>query len=294
MASSEVHTSRLAFFGRLGDDLTRQVLRPEEMSVSLEGDPRPALRKEDGHFALVDLEPSTTDYNVRLGGPAYQTRTVAKALPTLAPVQVTFPGEDELYLVLAGTSTPQNRVNFQTLAFVPPIDAGAAVIGEGGFTATLAEPLEGRDVSFAVLSTIAGLAAGQVLRIVRSPNLLVRPGPYYAFPDDVTVVAVHVVENDPAEPPIGDATIAISQIDGSGPTVIAVGGLPLQRFALAASATAFVVLDAGHAITTTTVRGDGVFYFPGSTPLASLELTVAKPQYQTATVTLNVTGWRWS
>jgi hypothetical protein len=286
---ADVLTSRLAFFGRLADDLTRRILRAEDFTVSVDGDARAALRKDDGHFALVDLEPSATAYQIRLGGLLYQPRTVIASLPTLTPVQVTYPGEDELYVVLSGAPGPQNHVSFDPLEFVAPIESGAAVLGQGAFTTTLTDPLEGRNVNFAVLGATAGLAGGQVLRIVRGPNLLLRPGPYYPFPSDLTVIAVRVVENDPAQTPITAASVTITEIDGAAPVTVTVGGLPLQRFALTASATAFVVLDAAHATATTNTRGDAVFYFPGSIALASLELTAAKAQYQTGTVTLNVT-----
>ena len=142
VAAVETRITRLAFFGRLADDLTRQVLRPENMSVSIDGVTRRALLKDDGHFAFADVEPSLTAYRLRLGGAAYQTRTVTQALPTLGPVEVTLPGEDELYVVLTGAPTPASRVSFAMRSFVRPIVTGAAVIGSDGFTATLAEPVD--------------------------------------------------------------------------------------------------------------------------------------------------------
>lgn len=287
--AAETHTSLLAFFGRLADQLTRRVLRPQETSVSLQEESPPPLGKDDGHFAFYDLEPSAAAYHVQIGGPSYLTRTLAVTLPTTTPVQVAFPGEDELYVALSGPPNAQNQVTFEPVDFVPAIEAGASVIGPGAFTTTLAEPLGGRNVGLAELTSAAGLVAGQVLRIVRSSTLLVRPGPYYPFPGDVTVVAVHVVENDPAEPSIGGATLTIGQIDGAGPTVVTIGGLPLNRFALGGSATAFVVLDDDDRVTTTNDRGDAVFFFAGSTSLASVTITVAKAQYVSATATINVT-----
>ncbi|MEP7305174.1 MAG: hypothetical protein ABJA98_06620 [Acidobacteriota bacterium] len=290
MVVAERSVRRLAFFGRLADDLTRRPLRPGDMTVTVAGDHRSTLLKGDGHFAVVDLQPSATDYQIQIGGPAYQTRTVAKALTAAAPVPVTFAGEDELYVVLGGAPTPQNRISFEPLAFVPTVEAGASVIGQGGFTATLAEPLEGRNVNSAVLSTVAGLVAGQLLRIVRSPNLLLRPGPTYAFPSDVTVVVVHVVENDPAEPALAGATLAISKINGAGPIGATVGGLPLSRFALGGTAVVSVVLDDEDRAASSNDRGDAVFYFSGEKALTSLAIDVSKAQYQPAAVTMNVTA----
>src|SRR5438552_18100409 len=112
-------TSRLAFYVRLADDLTRRPLRIAEMSVALPDDPRPPLLKEDGYFVFVDLEPSAIAYQIRIGGPSYQTRTVVKTLPvappplTFAQAQVTFAGEDALHLVLVRPPTAQNRIGFE-------------------------------------------------------------------------------------------------------------------------------------------------------------------------------------
>ncbi len=55
MASPESHTSRLSFYGRLADHLTRQPLSMQDVSVSLEGDRRQALLKRDGYFAFTEL-----------------------------------------------------------------------------------------------------------------------------------------------------------------------------------------------------------------------------------------------
>ena len=125
--------------------------------------------------------------------------------------------------------------------------------------------------------------------IVRSPNLLVQPGPYYAFPAETTVVAMHVVENEPDEPAIANATVAVTQVDGAAPVAVTVGTLPLSRFALTASPGATLVLDADDRSTTTNDGGHAVFYFSGSTPLTSLTVDVSKAGFQTATVTINVT-----
>jgi hypothetical protein len=288
MASIETHTGRLSIFGRLADDLTRQPLQSSDMAVSLENDLRPALIKADGHFAFADLEPSATDYRIHIGARFYQDRMISRALPTATAVQLTLTGEDELYLLLGSVLPQQNRVTFDEIPFVPPIEAGVAVIGEGGFTAILADSLEGQKITFAALSTVAGIAAGQLLRIVRSPNLVVRPGPYYPFPADITVLAVKIVANDPAEPPLGDAGIEISKLNATAATVRNVGGLNLNLFNLGGVPPGSIVLDADDLNTATNDRGDAVFYFKGSKSITSIEATVTKPQYQTMTSTINI------
>jgi hypothetical protein len=292
MMSVEKQTSRLSFFGRMADDLTRQVLMPADTVVFLEDERREALIKADGHFAFADLEPSPTDYRIHIGARSYQDRVILQALPTNAPVQVMSPGEDEFYLLITGVAAPQKRVTFEQISFVAPIEAGAAVIGQGGFTATLAEALEGQNITFAVLSSVTGLAAGQVLRVVRSNNLLLRPGPYYSFPVDATVLAVKVVENDPVEPALGNASIEITKLNGNAPTIADVGGLSLSSFSLGANPPASVVLDDDDRKNATNDRGDAVFYFPGSKQITSIQVAVTKTGYQASTSSISVTAKR--
>jgi hypothetical protein len=286
---SESHASRLSFYGRLADNLTRQMVRVQDITVSLEGDRQRPLLKQDGYFVFADLEPSVTDYRFRIAVRSYQDRTIVKALPANTAVELIFPGEDELYLSIVEVKGAQNQVMLEKIPFVPTIEAGATVIGEGGFTATLAEPLGGHKVSCAELSTVVGLASGQLLRIVRSASLMVRPGPYYPFPAKTTLVAVKVVEKDPVETPIGDTAVEITQVNATAPTTVNVGGLNLSRINLGGNPPAFLILDNDDKKTSTNDRGDAVFYFPGYKNITSLQLVVSKNQYQTATSTINIT-----
>lgn len=286
--TAEQQTSRLSFFGRVTDELTRRVLSPSEIAVAVEEAPRRRTEyKDDGHFAIADLPPSATDYHLRISGTGYQTRTVAKALPTTTAVQVTFDGEDELYLNLVAAPTPQHRVTFEALPFIPTIATGAAVIGQGGFTATLAEALEGRNVTTAVLSGSAGLVSGQLLRVRRGASLRLRRAPFFTFPADVTVVALHVVENVPAEPPIEGALVTLTQVNGSPALTVAAGSLTLRRFSLAG--TSRLIVDDGMRLAVTDSRGDAVLVFPGEKAVTSVTLAVTRPQFIAATTTVAVT-----
>jgi hypothetical protein len=291
MMSGETQTSRLSFFGRIADDLTRKVLPATDMTVFL-AEGREALIKADGHFAFADLEPSPTDYRIHIGARSYQDRIILQGLPTSAPVRVMLPGEDELYLLINNVAPPQQRVTFEPITFVASIEAGAAVIGEGGFIATLAEALEGQKITFAVLSTVAGLAAGQVLRIVRSSNLLLRPRSYYSFPADATVIAVKVVANDSLQTALGDVDIEITRINGTEPTLTDVGGLQLNLFDLGANPPGSVILDDNDKNTATNDRGDAVFYFPGSKQITSIQVGVTKTGFQASTSSISVTAKR--
>jgi hypothetical protein len=209
-------------------------------------------------------------------------------LPTAAPVQVTFPGEDELYVRIGSVTATQSRVGFELIGFARRIPAGAQVIGEAGVTTTVAEPIEGLDVQSAVLTSVAGLGPMQLLRIVRSQSMLVRPSPYYPFPAETTLVAVRVVENDSAATPIGGATVTIGKINAAAPATKTLGGLHLHQFAL--GGTSFIVLDDLHLATTTNDRGDAIVYFPGEKPVSAVEVTISKTQYQPVTTVIAVTA----
>src|SRR5262249_35586319 len=116
------------------------------------------------------------------------------------------------------------------------------------------------------------------------------PGPYYPFPPDTTVLVVKVVENDPAEPALGNAGIEITGLNGNAPTIVDVGGLSLSSFSLGANPPASVVLDDDDKKNATNDRGDAVFYFPGSKQITSIQIAVSKTGYQASTSSVNVTA----
>jgi hypothetical protein len=289
MTARESHTSQLSFFGRIADDLTRKVILPPDLNAVLEASGKPSLNKRDGYFVFADLPPSATEYRIQIDANAFQRRTIAKVLPAAAAVEITLPGEDELYLSISDIAISQAQVAFEPITFLPPIEAGAAIFGQSGFRATLTEPLDGSKVSFAKLSSVAGLAANQLLRIVRSRNLLVRPGPYYEFPADVTVVAFNVTDSDQGGSAIVGARIDISKINNTAPSSVSVGDLNLDVFDLGGAVRSMLLFDEDDRTTVTNERGDAVFYFPGGKPIASIEVQVTEPGFQPTSQTLNVT-----
>ena len=288
MTPMETSTSQLTLFGRLADDLTRRVIRPPDVAVSLEDESRRAITKDDGYFAFADLPPSAADYRIRIDAHSYQLRTIVQAPSATPPAELTLAGEDELYLSITGVVPDQNNVTFEQIAYVPPIEKGAAVIGQNGFVATLKEPLEGPGVYLAVLSTVVALAGGQLLQIVRSRNLLVRPAPSYGFAADTTVLIVKAIEHDPPNATVGGAVVEISKINGNAPTVVDVGGLELFAFSVGGDPPVVVVLDGDDKKTLANDRGEAVFYFPGSKPVTSVTVLVSKPGHEDLTRTIDV------
>jgi hypothetical protein len=287
----EVHKTQVSFFGRVADDFTRKVIMPPDVDVSLEPEGRAPLYKRDGYFAFTDLAPSPPDYRIRIGARSFLSRTVTQALPAGRSLELN--GNDELYVSVTGITSPQGpspQVTFDKMTVVPPIDDGAAVLGPGSFRTTLKAPLEGKEVGVASLDSVQGLAVNQLLRIVRSTSLLVRPGPYYPFPDGATVIALHVAANDGAATPIAGAAVEIGKINGNAATSVAVQELKLNVFGLGGTST--LLLDDNGKSTTTNERGDAVFYFPGANAIIAIEVTVSKPQFQPATQAVTVTAGR--
>ncbi len=187
MATSiDTFIGTLSFFGRLSDELTREVIPPRDYRVRVPGVSVPSLAeaqyKSDGFFCFQDLKVSATGYQLEMTSPLYQPRSFLKTLPTSAPVELTYGGEDEVYVLIKTVNGGGKTVGFDKIPFLTPVPKGTPVIGEGGFATTVRETLEGVDVATASLESVAGLLPGQLLRMVRSRSLLAKPGPYYPFP----------------------------------------------------------------------------------------------------------------
>ena len=283
----ESRVSTLSVAGRVADELTRADIGPRRFTARLRGNQRSALLKQDGSFAFADVAPPGS-YTLELSGPEFQSRELSAVV--IATLVTRFPGEDELHVIV--TDLPGgNRVTFAPLAFVPTIPADAAVRGPGAFATTLAEDVEGSTVNGADLQSVAGLAVGDELRIVRSDRLLLRPGPYYRCPAGMTIVALRVRENVTDGAPIADAVIDIDDANGTALTSTTVDGVDLFRADLppagGGAATPFMFGPRAAIRARTNARGDAVFYYAASTPLTSLTIT-ATAGARTATVTASV------
>lgn len=283
--------SRLSFFGRVTDDFRREPAWQGEYRVTLlQAPPAEALYKQDGHFTFSDLAPSPT-YAFRFLDGLYQGREFSKALPTTAPVELAYDGEDEIYVFAKTVNAATKRITFDAIPFLPLIRAGAQVIGEGGFSTTLAENLAGVDATIATLTSVVGLAPTTLVRIVRSRCLRAKGGPYYPFPGGTTVLLLKVVEDSPEEPPLAGANAHLLQVNGIAPSSTTVGGVVLHHVALGGAPPQTPVLGtSADRDATTEARGNAVFYFPGHWALTSLQLTVSRAGYVSKTVVFPVTA----
>jgi len=280
--------STLSFFGRLTDDLRREPAGHGEYRVTLQAPPTEALYKQDGHFVFADLAPSATDYQFALADGLYQGRRFQKNLPTAAPVELTYDGEDELFAFVNTVNVAARQVTFDPIPFLPIVRAGATVLVEGGISTTLAEDLAGVDVTTAVLTNVTGVGATKLMRIVRSHCLRGKAGPYYPFPAGTTVLLLRVVEDTADQAPIAGALAHLTQVNGVASSSATVGGAALRFVNLGAQRPILgpdADLDAS-----TEARGNAVFYFPGQFALTSLRITVSAPGFVPATTVFPVTA----
>ncbi len=280
---------RLSFFGRLTDDFRREPAWQGEYRVTLrQVPPAEALYKQDGHFIFSDLAPSPTAYDFQLLDGLYQGRQFSKGLPTTAPVQISYDGEDEVYAFTKTVKLGTKQITFDAIPFLPVVRAGATVLGEGGFSTTLADDLAGVDVTTAVLTSVTGLGTGKLVRIVRSACLRGKAGPYYPFPGGTTVLLLKVVEDNPEETPLAGATAHLLQVNGITPSSTTVGGVVLRHVPLGGATPVLGTnadLDA-----VTEARGNAVLYFPGHFALTSLQIAVSRAGYVPATTVFPVTA----
>ena len=275
---SESFQADLSFVGRARDAWTGDPLGESDYSVALLAPPIEALRKRDGYFVLQGVKPSAVPYRFRFSSARYQPREFSEALPAAGSRTLAFAGEDELHLSVRSVLPGSHQIGFERIPVLPRIRQGARVLGEGAFATTLKADLSGVDVAAATLETVSGLAPGQFVRIVRSADLLARPGPYYAFPAGTTVLAVRVVEALDPSTPVAGARLRLVRVNGKPIAKRAVAGVDLQHVLLDAPATPLILGTAAQLDSVTDMRGNAVFAFPGHWPLSALELEIAHPQ----------------
>ncbi len=286
MTSVEQRSRTVLCWCRLADGLTRAVVPFRRFRASLErpeGVVEEPEYKEDGHFAFAAVEASTASATIVIEGHGYEQRTIARTL-TGAPLELTYAGEDELYVLVNQVLTGPRRVTFDAIPYLPTVPAGATVLGPGGVSTTLSNALEGVTVGAATLTTVAGVTVDMPLRLIRSSRLLLRPGPSYPFPSDQTVVDLTVLDDATSEP-IDGATATIDQVDGAAPTTQVVDGLTLHI----ALPLRLVLGSASDIAAQTDERGRAVFYYAPATPITSLRFSVAAAGYVTKTSTVAVT-----
>jgi hypothetical protein len=282
-------TSRLSFFGRIADDLSREPVPSRNYRIGLEQPWLEASYRSDDYFVFPDLKVSAQAYRFRLESSRYQARHFQQSLPTATSVELAFDGEDEFVLTITAVNVASNQVTFDNVPFLPQIRRGSAVLGEAGFLGALKEDLGGVDVGSASLVSVVGLSAGGLLRIVRSRSLVAKPGPYYPFPPGTTLLAIRVVEDGPAEPPVPLVRTMLKKVNGLTLGATSVAGLQLHHVTLPAGQRVMLGQDKDLE-SVSDDRGNIVLYFAGHLLITSLEVELALLGYAPKTVQLPITA----
>jgi hypothetical protein len=273
----------------LADDLTREVIPYKAFQVSINGIKKQPLYKEDGYFVFSDIEESDDEYEFHLTSKHYQTRIIKKNLITNSPVELTYDGEDELYVFIKGVQdSTEKKVTFNKIAFLKTIPEGSLVIGQGGFSSKLTETIEGEDVEFAILENVSGLSAGKILRFIRSNNMVMRASSYSPFEKETTLLSLKFIEDDPAETPITTVKVEIKKVNDLPIVSVPIGTLEIKTVTLAGQE---LVLGTVNDITTySNPRGDCIFYYSPETPITKLTLKITKDGFTPTTEEIDLTA----
>jgi hypothetical protein len=288
--AAESQISSVSFFGRLADELTRQTLDLHRFTAELKDGHAEALYKHDGYFVFADLGAPGETFDVLLRARSYRDRTLGGATTAATMVELSGPGEDEIFLVATDVDPIEAQIRFRQIPFLPVILEGAAVIGEGGVSTTLAESLEGRNVEMATLGDVTGISVGMTLRIVRSPRLIMTPNTYYAYPANTTLAVLTVVEDDPDETPVSGASLQIDEANDVALTLVDCGGLDVNVVDLPGPPVERIALGPARRVQTQTdARGMAALFFTAEQPMTKLDITVTKTGYVATPVTMNLT-----
>lgn len=238
--------------------------------------------KSGGFFVFSNL--LAGDYTLRITGEQFQTEEFAVTLP-FSPLFLEAAGDDELPVVIRSLDNAATRIIFDAVVLPKPFRVGSRVVS-ATFTGTLAAALEAGKVSSAKLNTLTGLAAGDIVRIVRDKSIRLRYGPYSTLPPEFTrIVGTTALQVSPARPLEGVA-VRITQVNGNNVAVNPVAGV--QIITAQINGKTVVLGTERDTVTRSNASGDYNLYF--STPdITSITLEATRAGLQTATKTIAIT-----
>jgi hypothetical protein len=268
--------------GHVIADRSFEGLSGEQFTAELVGSLKAPQYKHGGFFVFTDLRPG--DYTLRLAGGDYQPREFQITVPFTQGL-VEAPGDDELHTIIRSVNAETKKITFDVVFLPKPIKAGSRVFA-GGFSGTLTTALEGGKAMSAKLSDVAGLATGQVVRLVREQSIRLRFGPYAALPADLTRLVGRVTEQGAPEKALAGALVQLTAVNG---TPVAVADVAGARIATSNPGGTQVVVGAEADISTrTNERGDYNLYYDLA-EVTAVTLEASRTNYQTTTKTVSVT-----
>lgn len=257
---TDARARQVSLVGHVIEDVTFNPLDAARYTVELLGARREPFYKAGGFFAFTDVYPG--EYTLRITGERFQTQQHTVRLP-FAPLVFEQPGDDELVVVvktaIAGNgSNPSPRITFDPVALRQPIRAGSTVLAQN-LTTKLAASLDPGRVASARLNSIAGLAEGSIVRIVRDKSIRLRLDPYSPDLSGLTAVVGRVVSKKTPERALAGARVRVLKVNDVNVVLTNVAGV---RIATAQLGQTKVVLGAERELATlSNQKGDFNLYF---------------------------------
>lgn len=279
---SEPILQAASLVGHVIEDQSFDNLNQTYFTVELIGTKRSPQYKNGGFFVFSDLHAG--DYTLRISGERFQTEEFAVVLP-FAPLLLEVPGDDELVVVIRNLDGGTARIGFDPVFLPKPFKAKSQVIS-AAFSGTLAATLEAGKVSSAKLNTLAGLAVGDIVRIIRDKSIRLRYGPYGALPPGFTrVVGKIVLQGSPARALEG-AVVRLAAVNGTSVSVNSVAGLNVVTAQL--NGKTVVLGTEKDTRTRSNPNGDYNLYF-SQPDITGITLEATRAGLQTAIQTIAIT-----
>jgi hypothetical protein len=278
---AESISQKASLVAQVIEDISYEPLDYQRFSAELVGVNKTPYYKDGGYFAFTDLLPG--DYLLLIFGERFQTSRLPVAIP-LAPVVFNQAGDNELVVVVK-TVIANNRITFDPTTILRPIRAGAEVV-TAGLTTRLTTKLDAGKSASARFDSVAGIAPGAIVRIIRDRSIRLRFDPYSPAPAQVTRIVGHVFFKNKPEVPLENALIRMTEVNSVGITVANVEGAMIASVTLGDSK---VVLGTESDIqTTTNARGDYNLYFSRE-DFADITLEASLAGFKTVTKSIAIT-----
>lgn len=275
---TDARSRKVSLAGQVVEDLTYAPLDAARYAVELIGSNRAPFYKSGGFFAFSDVYPG--QYTLRISGERFQSQQYTVTVP-FAPLVFEQPGDNELVVVVKtladGQGNPPNRITFDPVFLKRGIRAGARVLAQN-LTTKLAADLDVGKVASARLESVAGLAAGSIVRIVRDKSIRLRFDPYSPSLVGLTSAVGRVTTPLPVPGrPLEGATVRVVKINDVDVVLTNIGGVKVATVQLGQTK---IILGSEKDLTTlTNDKGDYGLYFSRE-GLQSVTLRATLATYQ--------------
>jgi len=298
MSIVESTSQRVSLVGQVVEDLSFDPLGGQRFTAALKGLTKQAYYKDNGYFAFTNLAPG--DYTLVLSGERLKTQEIPVTIPAapivfdpnkskltqlLDHVTLDQPGSNELSVIVKSVNGANNRISFDQAIVPRPINVGAPVLTETVTTA-LSVRLDPGPATSARLDSLAGINAGDIVRIVRDRSIRMRFDPYATASFKITRIVGTVTVKDHPEAFLQNALVSVTEVNNGAVTVTDVGGANILTAVIDGSP---VIVGVDSDLKTiANHNGDYAIYF-SNPDITSVTLSAQLAGFQTSTTTIVVT-----